>query len=134
MDPQFINTKNTTWITKRGKGFQPLAHLHHLLYICIVQVNMNAMLSIAMSELRAQLKQILESVKSGKSYKITQRGEVVAVLQPPATSEEDLQSELDFIRSGSTIHGDIIDTPLPYDEWGDDDSINIAADPKKPYE
>lgn len=92
------------------------------------------MLSIAMSELRAQLKQILESVKSGKSYKITQRGEVVAVLQPPATSEEDLQSELDFIRLGSTINGDIIDTPLSYEEWGDDDSINIAADPKKPYE
>ena len=93
------------------------------------------MKSIAMSDLRAQLRQILESVKSGESYEITQRGEVVAIIQPPITKEESLQSELDFIRSGSHIKGDIINTPLPYEEWGnDDDSINIAAEPDSTYE
>lgn len=88
-----------------------------------------------MSELRAQLKQILESVKTGTSYQITQRGEVVAVLQPPLIAENDLQADLDFIRAGSQVQGDIINTPLSYEEWGfDDDSTNIAAEPDGTYE
>ena len=93
------------------------------------------MISIAMSDLRAQLKQILESVKSGESYEITQRGEVVAVLKPPATDEENLQADLDFIRAGSHIQGDIINSPLPNEEWGyNDDSNNIAAEPDGTYQ
>jgi len=36
---------------------------------------------------------------------------------------------------GSQVQGDIINTPLSYEEWGfDDDSTNIAAEPDGTYE
>jgi len=93
---------------------------------------------ISVSELRKNLKEILEEVKSGKEYHITQRGKVIVSLIKAKVSEnEDFLNRLEGYRSGGLmITGDIVDAPLKDLDYVDDSvydsppfNTSIAAEP-----
>lgn len=52
------------------------------------------MTSIAVSELRANLMQVLEQVKSGAQIQITSRGKVIAQLVPADTTQNEARETL----------------------------------------
>jgi len=93
------------------------------------------MKTIAISELRSHLKEVLDLVKEGKVVEITQRGKVIATLNPPQldNDEEAFQERLESYKYGGIIiNGDIVDSPLKeYDYVSDDDylDVSIAAEP-----
>jgi len=93
---------------------------------------------ITISELRSNLKGILEEVKQGKEYQVTQRGKIIVSLVKPKMDEnEDFQKRIDGYRNGGIkIIGDIVDAPLKEYDYVDDAvygstplSPSIAAEP-----
>lgn len=70
--------------------------------------------TITVSELRSKLKEILEEVKQGKEYQVTQRGKViVSLVKPKLNKNEDFQKRIESYRKGGiAITGDIVNAPL----------------------
>jgi len=94
--------------------------------------------TITVSELRSNLKEILEKVKQGKEYHITQRGKIIVSLVKAKIDEnEDFLKRIDGYRNGGImITGDIVDAPLKEYDYVDDTLYNdssfnssIAAEP-----
>ena len=93
---------------------------------------------ITISELRSNLKGILEEVKQGKEYQVTQRGKIIVSLIKPIMNEnEDFQKRLESYRNGGIkVTGDIVNAPLKEFDYVDDSMYNsppynpsIAAEP-----
>lgn len=82
--------------------------------------NTNIM-TVTISAFRNNLAEIMEKVKKGKVVEITQRGKVIAKLNPALNEEAWLKHELYLIKRGSKIKGDII-SPL------DDSEITLDLD------
>lgn len=72
------------------------------------------MQSIAVSELRANLMNVLKTIERGSSLDITSRGKIIAKLVPPDDSREKAKHVLGKLRKTARIH-DII-SPIS-DEW-----------------
>jgi len=105
------------------------------LYCTIEIYHMN---TITVSELRSNLKEILENVKNGKEYHITQRGKVIVSLAKAAIDEnEEFQNRIDKYRNGGIeINADIVNAPLKEFDYVDDSlyssppfNPSIAAEP-----
>ena len=77
------------------------------------------MTTIAVSELRANLMQVLEQIKQGAQIQITSRGKVVAQLVPADEAQEQAKIALKHLAEDAKI-GNMID---PIDE-----SWNAAAE------
>ncbi len=92
--------------------------------------------TITVSELRSNLKDILEEVKQGKEYQITQRGKIIVSLVK-ANANEDFLNRIDSYRNGGIeITGDIVNAPLKEFDYVDDsmygfpsNNPSIAAEP-----
>jgi len=91
------------------------------------------MTSLSITELRGNLKEILELASRGMQYEITQHGKVLAVIQAPKAHTDNLETRLAQLRAGSKITGDIVNSPLSDITWDGNDDINIAAEPDMPY-
>jgi len=89
--------------------------------------------SLSITELRGNLKEVLELASKGMAYEITQHGKVLAVIQAPTTHADDLQERLAKLRAGSEILGDIVNAPMADEDLEDRHDYNIAAEPKVPY-
>lgn len=96
------------------------------------------MKTITVSELRKNLKKILEEVKQGKEYHITQRGEViVSLIKANLNEKEDFLNRIEGYRTGGIkITGDIVNAPLKEFDYVDDSmydnppyNTSIAAEP-----
>ncbi len=94
--------------------------------------------TISVSELRKNLKEILEEVKLGKEYHITQRGEIIVSLVKAKIDNNEvfLQRMESYRNGGIKITGDIVDAPLKEFDYVDDSVYNapphsssIAAEP-----
>ena len=59
--------------------------------------------TIAVSQLRANLMQVLQSIKGGKSVTITSNGKPVAKLVPPEESILNAQEELESLRKTAVL-------------------------------
>ncbi len=70
------------------------------------------MTTIAVSELRANLMQVLEQIKQGAQIQITSRGKVVAQLVPANEAQEQAKTALKQLAKDAEI-GNMID---PIDE------------------
>ncbi len=70
------------------------------------------MTTIAVSELRANLMQVLEQIKQGAQIQITSRGKVVAQLVPADNAQEQAKITLKYLAEDAEI-GDMIN---PIDE------------------
>ena len=70
------------------------------------------MTTIAVSELRANLMQVLEQIKQGAQIQITSRGKVVAQLVPADEAQEQAKMALNQLAEDAEI-GNMID---PIDE------------------
>jgi len=70
------------------------------------------MTTIAVSELRANLMQVLEQIKQGAQIQITSRGKVVAQLVPADEAQEQAKMALKHLAEDAKI-GNMID---PIDE------------------
>jgi len=70
------------------------------------------MTTIAVSELRANLMQVLEQIKQGAQIQITSRGKVVAQLVPADKAQEQAKMALKHLAEDAKI-GNMID---PIDE------------------
>ncbi|MBC8192927.1 MAG: type II toxin-antitoxin system prevent-host-death family antitoxin [FCB group bacterium] len=70
------------------------------------------MTTIAVSELRANLMQVLEQIKQGAQIQITSRGKVVAQLVPADETQEQAKMALKHLAEDAKI-GDMIN---PIDE------------------
>ena len=92
------------------------------------------MKSITVSDLRNHLKEVLTSVKDGVVYEITQRGKVIATLAAPISEQVQFEKELAHLRMTTSIDGDIVNSPLPYKEWGDFDELNSQVAEPSPYD
>jgi len=62
------------------------------------------MQTIPVSELRANLMNVLKTVEQGSTLDITSRGKVVAKLVPPNYSREKARNKLKKIRKRAKIH------------------------------
>ncbi|MCK4559391.1 MAG: type II toxin-antitoxin system prevent-host-death family antitoxin [Calditrichia bacterium] len=62
------------------------------------------MQTIPVSELRANLMNVLKTVEQGSTLDITSRGKVVAKLVPPSYSREKAINKLKEIRKRAKIH------------------------------
>lgn len=91
------------------------------------------MTSLSITELRGNLKEILELASNGMQYEITQHGRVLAIIQAPKEHADDLETRLSKLRAGSEIIGDIVNAPLSDVTWDDKNDYNIAAEPDQPY-
>ncbi len=69
--------------------------------------------TIAVSELRANLMQILKRIQSGQSITITSRGQEIARLVPPENSREKARQALKKLRKTAKI-GDVL-SPIDAD-------------------
>jgi len=93
------------------------------------------MKTIPISDLRSNLKQVLDLVKEGRSIDITQRGIVIASISPPQESneEEAYAKRLQSYKNGAiTINDDIVDAPLKEYDYVRDidlDDMSVAAEP-----
>jgi len=92
------------------------------------------MKEISITDLRSNLKEVLDHVKQGKVIQITQRGKVIATVNPSIDNDDELafQERLTAYKDGGIIvHEDIINKPMKqYDTF--DDSLYdppIAAEP-----
>jgi len=70
------------------------------------------MVSIGISELRANLSMILQQVQKGEIISIRQRGVEVARLVPPDFAQRSARKELEMLRESATV-GDVLS---PMDE------------------
>ena len=94
------------------------------------------MSTITISELRSNLKEILEQVKNGKDYQVTQRGQVIVSLTKAVAISDGFEDRIAEYRNGGIqIKADIINAPLRDLDYIDDtvygmgsDYDNIAAD------
>lgn len=102
---------------------------------CTIEYWMN---TITVSELRSNLKDILEDVKKGKEYHITQRGKVIVSLVKADVNEDAaFQGRIAGYRKGGiAINGDIVNAPLKEFDYVDDSLYkppsfkpSIAAEP-----
>ncbi len=65
--------------------------------------------NISVSDLRANLKEVLDLVKKGNSLQITDHGKTVAEINPPMKRSKDkIKKEIEKIRAGSKINGDMV--------------------------
>ena len=92
------------------------------------------MKTITVSELRSNLKNILEEVKQGIEYHVTQRGKVIVSLVKTVANEDFLKRIEGYRNGGIEITGDIVDTPLKEFDYVDDSmygkgNTSIAAEP-----
>ncbi|HCW76151.1 MAG TPA: type II toxin-antitoxin system prevent-host-death family antitoxin [Candidatus Marinimicrobia bacterium] len=72
------------------------------------------MTTIAVSELRANLMEVIEEIKRGGKIQITSRGEIVAQLVPPDEARESAKKTLQNLRE-TAIVGDVL-APID-EEW-----------------
>lgn len=94
--------------------------------------------TITVSELRSNLKAILEEVKKGKEYHITQRGEVIVSMTKAVTNDHEafLNRVESYRNGGININGNIVNAPLKELDYVDDtlyktppNNPSIAAEP-----
>jgi prevent-host-death family protein len=94
------------------------------------------MKEISITDLRNNLKEVLDHVKQGKVIQITQRGKVIATVNPSQEDDDEVafQARLAAYKNGGIqIHDDIIDKPLKQYDHVDDShySSSIAAEPNE---
>ncbi len=94
------------------------------------------MKKISITDLRNNLKEVLGHVKQGKVIQITQRGEVIATVNPSHADDAEVafQARLATYKNGGIqIHNDIVDKPLKQYDKVDDSlySSSIAAEPNE---
>lgn len=94
------------------------------------------MKEISITDLRSNLKEVLDHVKQGKVIQITQRGKVIATVNPSQEEDDEVafQARLAAYRNGGIqVHDDIVDKPLKqYDKIDDSHySTSIAAEPNE---
>ncbi|MFT6336077.1 MAG: prevent-host-death family protein [Saprospiraceae bacterium] len=81
------------------------------------------MKEISITDLRSNLKEVLDHVKQGKIIQITQRGKVIATVNPTQEDDDEVafQARLQAYRNGGIqVHDNIVDKPLKqYDEIDD---------------
>jgi len=94
--------------------------------------------TITVSELRANLKEVLKKIQEGKEYHVTQRGKVIVCMSKAILNEnEEFQNRIKSYRNGGIeITGDIVNAPLKEFDYVDDSLYNsppmnpsIAAEP-----
>jgi len=87
------------------------------------------MKEISITDLRSNLKEVLDHVKQGKIIQITQRGKVIATVNPTQEDDDEVafQARLQAYRNGGIqVHDNIVDRPLKqYDEI--DDSLYSSS-------
>ncbi len=87
------------------------------------------MRTITVSELRSNLKEILEQVKNGKDYQVTQRGHVIVSLTKAIAISDGFDERMASYRNGGIkIEGDIINAPLKDMDYIDDSAYSITSD------
>ena len=90
--------------------------------------------SVSVSELRENLKEILEDVKSGCSIQITQRGTIIAVIQAQNSDKEEklfLERMKSYKKGSIQIVDNIVNQPLKQYDFHDeliDFPLSIASD------
>ena len=89
---------------------------------------------ISITDLRGNLKEVMDHVKQGKIIKIKQRGKVIATLNPSVDDTDELafQARLETYKNGGIqIKDDIVDKPVKNYDVVDDSfySSSIAAEP-----
>lgn len=94
------------------------------------------MKEISITDLRSNLKEVLDHVKEGKIIQITQRGKVIATVNPSIDKNDEaaFQERLSTYKNGGIkVHSDIIDKPLKQYDVIDDSFYNdsIAAEPNE---
>jgi prevent-host-death family protein len=95
------------------------------------------MKTIPISDLRGNLKQVLDMVKNGQAIDITQRGKIVATIAPPKTDNDEIAFHdrlAAYKNGGIIINEDIINAPLiEYDYINDIDldDMSAAAEPNE---
>lgn len=93
------------------------------------------MKAIPISDLRSNLKLVLDLVKGGQAIDITQRGQVIATICPPRVENDHAAflSRLDSYKNGGiALYDDIVNAPLKDQDYVTDidfDDIHIAAEP-----
>lgn len=93
------------------------------------------MKEISITDLRGNLKEVLDHVKQGKVVKITQRGKVIATMNPSVDDSDELsfQARLATYKNGGIkINDDIVNKPVKQYDVVDDSfySSSIAAEPE----
>lgn len=94
------------------------------------------MKSISITDLRSNLKDILSDVKEGQVIQITQRGRVIATVNPAIDSDDEFAFQeriAAYKDNGIQINEDIINSPLKSYDYVDDSlfSTSIAAEPNE---
>lgn len=85
--------------------------------------------TITVSELRGNLKEILEQVKNGKVYQITQRGEIIVSLTKAETISDGYEDRIAAYRNGGIrIENDIISAPLKDLDYISDTEYSLDSD------
>lgn len=93
------------------------------------------MKTIPISDLRGNLKHVLDMVKSGQAIDITQRGKIIATITPPQADDDEAAFNArisSYKNGGLVIHDDIINAPLIEYDYVTDidlDDMSIAAEP-----
>lgn len=84
------------------------------------------MKTVSISHLRSHLKEILEEIKKGKNYKISQHGHIIAEIIPSnePEKEKDLAQKIREIRSNCVIEGDIINPIFEGDILSDENNLS----------
>jgi len=89
--------------------------------------------TISITDLRNSLKDILYKVKAGQVIQITQRGKVIATINPAVDHDDELafNDRLAAYRSGIVIQDDIVNKPMKQYDFNDDSlfTTDIAAEP-----
>lgn len=77
----------------------------------------------------------MSDVKEGQIVQITQRGKVIATVNPAIDSDDEVafQERLDAYKDGIHVHDDIVNSPLKSYDYVDDSILtnNIAAEPNE---
>ncbi len=72
---------------------------------------------ISITELRANLRAVLQKVKRGNTISITDHGSTIAEINPPKEKpNKEVLKEIEKIRLGSKILGDIVSPTVSDDE------------------
>ena len=94
------------------------------------------MKSVSITDLRSKLKDVLAEVKEGQVIQITQRGRVIATINPAIDSDNEVafhERLAAYKDGGIQINEDIINSPLKSYDYVDDSlfSTSLAAEPNE---
>ncbi len=83
--------------------------------------------TISISELRENLKEYIDLVKTGTAIYITKRGEIIAEIKKPMLETEDdaqyLQRLAQYKNGGIVLLQDIVNQPLKNEDYVDDQNF-----------